>query len=89
MMSSRNTVRIAVAMFAMSFLASCGLTGELARPDPIFGDGTRRGDAAKLPESTVDNLPQLPGESPEEVEDPLTPPDSDEELLGAVNGGAS
>jgi len=66
-------------------LAGCGLTGDLQRPDPLFGDPDDRA-AAELPDRDVERgLPETPETSREEPdEDDL--PDADDELLGGPGG---
>lgn len=85
-MSIRNAVRAGIAIVTLMAFSACGLTGDLKRPDPLWGEPRAETAPAELPESSVDALPELPGQSPEEVEDPLTPPDAEDELLGGPGG---
>ncbi len=72
-------------------LAGCGLTGDLQRPDPLFGDPDDRG-AASLPDRDVERgLPDTGAASPEDEDGDETDetglPDAEDELLGGPGGG--
>ncbi len=58
-------------------LAGCGLTGDLQRPPPLFGENLPEIVPAELPEGEDRDLPQLPPRQDRSQ----TPADSDE-LLG-------
>jgi predicted small lipoprotein YifL len=45
--------RIAIALLALSFLAACGLKGDLDRPPPLWGDS-----APHQQEESEDQAPQ-------------------------------
>lgn len=79
----KRTLLLGAAVLALSSVSACGLTGDLKRPAPIWGEGTDGSKPAELPESNRSQLPQLP-EREESDED--TPPNADDELLGGVGG---
>ena len=76
----KRPLLLAAALLAASNLAACGLTGDLARPDPLWGNPDESVEPAELPDKTQTNLPDLPDREDEED----TPPDADDELLGGV-----
>lgn len=67
------------ALVAAANLAACGLTGDLKRPDPLWGDPSGELDPAELPQQNQTNLPDLPDREEDEAEQ-----DADDELLGGV-----
>ena len=69
----------AAALLAAGNLAACGLTGDLKRPDPLWGDPSGELDPAELPQQNQTNLPDLPDREEDEAEQ-----DADDELLGGV-----
>ena len=86
-MTRRLTPMIAAALLAGS-LAGCGLTGDLQRPDPLFGEPDGR-EAAALPDRAVERgLPDRPGAEPgdDETDTDETVPNADDELLGGPGG---
>jgi len=71
---------LAAATLLISSVSACGLTGDLQRPGPLIGSPGDV-DPASLPESTGENLPQLP-ERPNQ----RNSSDEDDELLGGPGG---
>ncbi len=67
-------------LIAASGLSACGLTGDLKRGKPIFGEPKTETAPATLPEADKNALPPLPARPSTESE---TAPDADDELLGA------
>lgn len=66
----------AAAVVLMSGASACGLTGDLKRPGPLYGDPNNV-DPASLPDAENKNLPPLPdrpSQAPEE--------ETEDELLG-------
>lgn len=68
---------LACGALAVSSLAGCGLTGDLKRPDPLFGEPREGLEPAELPTDSGNELPELPE---------ADAPDSDDELLGGPSG---
>lgn len=72
-----------------SGLAGCGLTGELQRPDPIFGEPDDS-PAGQLPNRQVERgLPDAGGVLGEDDDDRdagSSAPSADDELLGGPGG---
>lgn len=79
----KNTLLLGAAVLALSSVSACGLTGDLKRPAPIWGEGTNGAKPAELPDSNRSQLPQLPDRDGAE-DDAL--PDAEDELLGGVGG---
>lgn len=79
----KRTLFLGAALLALSSVSACGLTGDLKRPAPIWGEGTGDTAPAELPTTGGSQLPQLPERG--EVEDD-TLPDAEDELLGGVGG---
>jgi len=75
----KRPLLLAAALLAASNLAACGLTGDLQRPDPLWGDPSSTTEPAELPDRSQTNLPDLP-----DREDESTEPDADDELLGGT-----
>lgn len=75
---NRRPLAIAALIIASVSLPACGLTGDLKRPAPLWGqpDG---GEEAKLPEGDSSTLPKLP---PREEAKDSEADDSGDELLG-------
>ena len=69
---------IATLILGAVSLPACGLTGDLKRPDPLWGDPASDVEA-ELPEGGTSALPKLPPR--EEAKDAETAGDEDE-LLG-------
>ncbi|MEP0313146.1 MAG: lipoprotein [Hyphomonas sp.] len=69
----------AALMVASASLAACGLTGDLKRPDPLWGEPSDGLEPAELPPQNQNNLPSLP-----DREDEDTDTDADDELLGGA-----
>ncbi|MEM7766981.1 MAG: hypothetical protein AAF253_05770 [Pseudomonadota bacterium] len=68
-------------------MSGCGLTGDLQRPDPLFGDPVDRG-AAQLPDRDVERgLPETPQNDDDESGNADDLPDADNELLGGPGAG--
>jgi len=67
------------AVLASANLAACGLTGDLKRPDPLWGDPSGDLEPAELPDQNQTNLPDLP-----DREDEDAAPEADDELLGGA-----
>lgn len=66
------------ALVLMGGVSACGLTGDLKRPGPLYGDPNGV-DPADLPDAENKNLPRLPDRPPQaEPEDE----DAEDELLG-------
>ena len=76
----KRPLLLSAALIAAANLAACGLTGDLERPGPLWGDP--KGDVvpADMPEQTQGTLPDLPDRDDED--DDTT--DADDELLGGV-----
>lgn len=74
----KRSLMLAAAIMAASSLSACGLTGSLARPDPLWGEPDDTLEPAELPEGGTQRLPELPDRD-EDTEDA---PDADDELLG-------
>lgn len=71
---------------ALLALAGCGLTGDLQRPPPLFGEPTERQEGA-LPDRTVgEGLSTVDLDSEAEEEDSDDQPDAEEELMGGPGG---
>ncbi|MEE2922537.1 lipoprotein [Hyphomonas sp.] len=75
----KRPLLLAAALLAAGNLAACGLTGDLKRPDPLWGDPSGELDPAELPQQNQTNLPDLPDREEDEAEQ-----DADDELLGGV-----
>jgi len=73
----KRPLLFAAALFAASNLAACGLTGDLERPGPLWGDPDQTLDPADLPNKTQTDLPDLPDREDEDASS-----DADDELLG-------
>ena len=73
-----RTLAIAALVLGAVSLPACGLTGDLKRPDPLWGDPAH-GAEAELPEGNSSALPKLPPR--EEAKDSDTSGGEDE-LLG-------
>lgn len=75
------------ALMLAGTVTGCGLTGDLQRPDPLFGepDGS---SAAELPDRGIERgLPETPGAEREEDDPPADDqPNADDELLGGPSG---
>ena len=65
---------IAALIIGSAVLPACGLTGDLQRPDPLWG--SPQDVEAELPEERSSTLPQLPPRAEEEDGE------SEDELLG-------
>ena len=74
---NRRLVAIAALILGSVSLPACGLTGELKRPDPLWGNPDQDVEA-ELPEGDGSTLPKLPPR--EEAKD--SDADSGDELLG-------
>ena len=70
---------LAAALLASANLAACGLTGDLKRPDPLWGEPTDGLEPAELPDQNQNNLPSLP-----DREDEGSDTGADDELLGGA-----
>jgi predicted small lipoprotein YifL len=70
---------LAAALLASANLAACGLTGDLKRPDPLWGEPTDGLEPAELPDQNQNNLPSLP-----DREDEDSDTGDDDELLGGA-----
>jgi predicted small lipoprotein YifL len=75
----KRPLLLAAAVLASANLAACGLTGDLKRPDPLWGDPNDGLNPAELPTKSQGNLPSLP-----DREDDDTDADTDDELLGGA-----
>jgi hypothetical protein len=69
---------LALVLVSITGLSACGLTGDLKRGKPIFGEPKSETKPADLPESEKNSLPPLP---PRPDAKPAEP-DADDELLG-------
>ena len=69
---------LAAAALAASNLAACGLTGDLERPGPLWGDPDGSLEPAELPDKSQTNLPDLPDREDD------TSSNDDDELLGGT-----
>jgi hypothetical protein len=69
------------AGFLAAALSACGLTGDLQRPDPLFGRPAGEVDPASLPDERGRDLPQLPPRQPATPDE-----DVEDELLGGPGG---
>ncbi len=76
----KRPLLLSAALIAATNLAACGLTGDLERPGPLWGDPQGDVAPAELPEDRQGNLPDLPDRDADEAPDP----DSDDELLGGA-----
>jgi hypothetical protein len=72
----KRPLAIAALVLGTLTLPACGLTGDLKRPDPLWGDPNDV--EADLPEGNTSTLPKLPPR--QEAEDAET--SGDDELLG-------
>ena len=70
----KRPLLLAAALLASANLAACGLTGDLKRPDPLWGERTD-----ELPDQNQNNLPSLP-----DREDEGSDTGADDELLGGA-----
>lgn len=75
----KRPLLLAAALLASANLAACGLTGDLKRPDPLWGDPADGLEPAELPEQNQGDLPRLPDRDDEESD-----MDADDELLGGA-----
>lgn len=69
---------IAALLLGAVSLPACGLTGDLKRPDPLWGHPDE-GSEAQLPEGDSSALPKLPPRTEEQDSDTSG---EDDELLG-------
>lgn len=69
---------IAALILGAATLPACGLTGDLKRPDPLWGDPAS-GAEVELPEGDTSTLPQLP---PREEAKDSDASGGEDELLG-------
>ncbi|MCA8900177.1 MAG: hypothetical protein KDA53_02900 [Hyphomonas sp.] len=76
----KRALAIAALIIGAVTLPACGLTGELKRPDPLWGDPSGDIDPAELPDTGDASLPKLP---PREEQKPADSEDEDE-LLGGL-----
>jgi hypothetical protein len=72
---------LAAALIAASSLSACGLTGDLKRPAPLFGNPNEALEPAELPDEAKSDLPPLPARESTAPTD-----DADDELLGGADG---
>ncbi len=72
----KRPLAIAALILGALTLPACGLTGDLKRPDPLWGDPNDV--EAELPEGNTSTLPRLPPR--EEAED--SEASGEDELLG-------
>tara|TARA_R110000787_G_C13344098_1_gene438481 strand:- start:784 stop:1023 length:240 start_codon:yes stop_codon:yes gene_type:complete len=77
----KRSLLLCAALLAASSLSACGLTGDLKRPAPLWGNPDNGVEAADLPEDAKSDLPPLPERASEAPSD-----DADDELLGGTNG---
>jgi hypothetical protein len=77
----KRPLLLCAALLAASSLSACGLTGDLKRPAPLWGNPDRAIDPADLPDDAKSDLPPLPERAPEATTD-----DADDELLGGTSG---
>ncbi|MEH6696919.1 MAG: hypothetical protein V7675_17915 [Hyphomonas sp.] len=77
----KRPLLLGAALLAMTSLAACGLTGDLKRPAPLWGEPDGAIDAADLPDEAKSDLPPLPEREPQATTD-----DADDELLGGTGG---
>ena len=75
----KRPLLLAAALLASANLAACGLTGNLKRPDPLWGEPTDGLEPAELPDQNQNNLPSLP-----DREDEGSDTGADDELLGGA-----
>ncbi|MFN7055695.1 LPS translocon maturation chaperone LptM [Hyphomonas sp.] len=76
-----RTPALIAAGFMAASLSACGLTGDLQRPDPLFGRPAGEVDPATLPEERDRDLPQLPARQPATSDQ-----GAEDELLGGPGG---
>ena len=69
---------IAALILGSLVLPACGLTGDLKRPDPLWGDPSGSAEA-ELPDGGSSGLPKLP---PREEAQDQSDTGGDDELLG-------
>lgn len=74
----KKTLILSGLFLALGSVSACGLTGDLERPKPVFGQPTDV-EAAELPDDSRSDLPPLPER---QDEDPNSPPNAEDELLG-------
>ncbi|KCZ54248.1 hypothetical protein HY29_15060 [Hyphomonas beringensis] len=77
----KRPLLLSAALIAAANLAACGLTGDLERPGPLWGDPKGDVAPADLPEQKQGTLPDLP-DRPDE--DAAAEEDADDELLGGT-----
>lgn len=76
----KRPLLLAAALLAAGTLSACGLTGELKRPAPLWGDPGEAIDPADLPGEAESDLPPLPERESSGTQD------ADDELLGGTDG---
>lgn len=82
-------LKLSLAVLALASLGACGITGDLERPDPLWGKPDAQTKPAELPETSSDTRPPLPPRATDSPAAPAatdTPPNSDDELLGGPEG---
>lgn len=88
-MRQANLGKVLLAASLLAGLSACGLQGDLARPDPLFGDPSERGEA-DLPNRRVDTGLEdddTLGDFEETgTEDEDAAPNAEDELLGGPGG---
>ncbi|MEZ5997393.1 MAG: hypothetical protein R3B98_01715 [Hyphomonas sp.] len=72
-----RALAIAALILGAATLPACGLTGDLKRPDPLWGHPSGEVDPAELPKQDGSTLPQLPQREDTEDSD-----SGGDELLG-------
>ncbi|MEQ8320699.1 MAG: lipoprotein [Rhodospirillales bacterium] len=77
----KRPILLAAALIAVSSLSACGLTGDLKRPAPLWGNPDEALEPADLPDQAKSDLPPLP-----ERESTAPADNADDELLGGTDG---
>jgi hypothetical protein len=77
----KRPLLLAAALIAAGSLSACGLTGDLKRPAPLWGDPNETLEPANLPDQAESDLPPLP-----ERETTGAADEADDELLGGTDG---
>tara|TARA_R110000772_G_scaffold107299_1_gene209596 strand:+ start:155 stop:391 length:237 start_codon:yes stop_codon:yes gene_type:complete len=76
----KRPLLLAAALLAAGTLSACGLTGDLKRPGPLWGDPNAAIDPADLPDEAKSDLPPLPERESTGTQE------ADDELLGGADG---
>ncbi|KJS35575.1 MAG: hypothetical protein VR74_15535 [Hyphomonas sp. BRH_c22] len=76
----KRPLLLAAVLIAAGSLSACGLTGDLKRPSPLWGDPNETLEPANLPDQAESDLPPLPERETGPTDE------ADDELLGGTDG---